>query len=330
MKKVLKTAGGIISALLLILPLAWCFGLWCYQPVSIIPTALLLAGAGIWWWKRRRPSVFITLWLLVVVNSITYLCIPGPTPQKWQKPWAVAPVLIQEGDMLTIRNLRDFRYRTETDSDARYRTETYDLNTLSGVDFAECHWDGMTTICHTMLSFHFADGRSFVVSAETRVPEGEEQGAIPGLYKRFGILYLFGTEEDIYGLRTNIRHEDLSLYPLNIRKEGARKLLQHYIDLAREAEATHRAYNTISGNCSTGLVSGFRALVPHMARKYDFLPLHNGSIAGLLINNGAVRHTPGESEARIRNRCYVGYDIPLNNYSTLLREKIEPSCSKAF
>lgn len=322
MKKGLFIAGGVISALLLVLPLLWTFGLWCYQPVSILPGALLLAAAGLWWHKRRRPSIHLVLWLLVAVSIATYHLIPGPTPEKWKKPWALAPQFEQQGDILTIRNLRDFRYRTEEDSDARYRTESYDLRTLTGVDFAACHWDGMTAVCHTMLSFNFADGRRFVISAETRIPEGEEQGAIPGLYKRFGILYLFGTEEDLFGLRTNIRHEDLSIYPLRIKQTGARKLLQHYIDLAREAEACHTAYNTISGNCSTGLVSGFRALVPQMARKYDYLPLHNGSIADLLINHGAVQSRPGETPEQIRTRCYAGYDIPLENYSASLRARI--------
>ena len=324
MKKPLLVAAGSLSSLLLVLPLLWSIGLWCYQPVSIVPAVMLLAGAGLWWRKRRRPSAHLVLWLLVLVNIITYHCIPGPTPVQWQKPWAVAPAFEQQGDMLTIRNLRDFRYRTEADSDARYRTETYDLNTLIGVDFAECHWDGMEAICHTMLSFRFADGRSFAVSAETRLPEGVEQGAIPGLYKQYGILYLFGTEEDLFGLRTNIRHEDLSIYPLRMKQSGARKLLQHYIDLARHAEATHQPYNTISDNCSTGLVSGFRMLVPTMPRQYDFLPLHNGSIAGLLIRYGAVQCRPGETDEQIRKRCYVGYDLPMDNYSAAIRAKIMP------
>lgn len=322
MKKVLLISAGILSGLLLVLPLLWSVGLWYYQPVSILPALLVVAGAALWWKLRKRPSIHLVLWMLVAVNIITYYCIPGPTPERWQKPWALAPVFEQQGDQLTIRNIRDFRYRTEEDSDARYRTETYDLNTLVGVDFAECHWDGMTAICHTMLSFNFADGRHLAVSAETRLPEGVEQGAIPGLYKKYGILYLFGTEEDLYGLRTNIRHEDLSIYPMNIKPQGARKLLQHYIDLAKQAEAEHIPYNTISGNCSTGLVSGFRALVPSMPRKYDFLPLHNGSIAGLLFRSGALQTRPGETEEQIRQRCYVGYDIPMDNYSTHLREKI--------
>ena len=322
MKKKLLISAGILSGLLLVLPLLWSIGLWYYQPVSILPALLVIVGAVLWWKLRKRPSIHLVLWVLVAVNIITYYCIPGPTPGRWQKPWALAPAFEQQGDQLTIRNIRDFRYRTEEDSDARYRTETYDLNTLVGVDFAECHWDGMTAICHTMLSFNFADGRHLAVSAETRLPEGVEQGAIPGLYKKYGILYLFGTEEDLYGLRTNIRHEDLSIYPMNIKPQGARKLPQHYIDLAKQAEAEHIPYNTISGNCSTGLVSGFRALVPSMPRKYDFLPLHNGSIAGLLFRSGALQTRPCETEEQIRQRCYVGYDIPMDNYSTHLREKI--------
>lgn len=325
MRKVLKYTAAVISILLLAPLLLWSAGLWYYQPVSLIPTALLLVGTGLWWKKRqRRPSVHLVLWLLVLLNVTTYNLIPGPTPEEWQKPWAIAPRFEQNGDILTIHHLRDFRYRTEEDSDARYRTETYDLNTLTGVDFAECHWDGLVSVCHTMLSFNFADGRHVVVSAETRLPAGVEQNAIAGIYKQYGILYIFGTEEDIFGLRTNIRHEDLSLYPLKAKPHGARKLLEHYVKLARDAESTHKAYNTISDNCSTGLIKGFRALAPHMARRYDFLPLHNGDIAALLINNNAVQSAPGESAQEIRRRCYVGYDIPLENYSVELRKRLAP------
>lgn len=315
-------AVSILSSLLLLLPLLWSLGLWYHQPISLVPAVFLLIVIYIWKIKGRRVSIHPVLWGLILINVITYQFIPGPTPEKWQKPWAIAPEFEQIGDFVTIRNIRDFRYRTETDSDANYRTETYDLNHLCGVDFAECHWDGMETICHTMLSFQFTDGRRIAVSAETRLPEDVEQGAIPGLYKKYGILYLFGTEEDIFGLRTNIRHEDLSIYPLNITQAGARKLFMHYVNLARKAQADHQAYNTISDNCSTGLVEGFRMLVPDMPRKYDFLPLHNGSIAGLLINYGAVQMNTGETEAEVRKRCYVGYDLPMEDYSRQLRAKI--------
>ena len=116
MKKALLIGAGILSALLLVLPVLWSIGLWYYQPVSIVPALLVLGGAALWWKLRNRPSIHLVLWLMVAVNIITYHCIPGPTPERWQKPWALAPVFEQQGDQLTIRNIRDFRYRTEEDS----------------------------------------------------------------------------------------------------------------------------------------------------------------------------------------------------------------------
>lgn len=313
--------------LMLALPLLftgilWSVGLLIYQPSVILP---LLPLMYLVWWLRRKCSLLLLPWIPVAACIVIYQCIPGPSPEAWQTPWAEAPQCSVEGDTLRIRKVRDFVYRSEQDYEVRYRDESYPLNELEGVDFAECHWDGMTAICHTMLSFRFADGRHLVVSAETRLPVGEEQNALGGLYKRYGILYVFGTEEDIFRLRTNYRHEDLSVYPLNVRKETARKLLLHYVTLANQAEAENEAYNTVTGNCSTGLVSAFRELAPQMPRKYDLLPIHNGSIAGLLYRSGAFLTRPGESEESLRRRCYVGYDIAPNEraaYSAALRERI--------
>lgn len=306
----------------LVLGLLWLAGLFIYQPISLL---LLLPLAASWYMLRKKCSAISMLWGSVIVGILFYLALPGPRPDAWQTPWAEAPQCSIEGDVLRIRKVRDFHYRSETDYDVVYRDETYNLNDLQGVDFAECHWDGMTAVCHTMLSFNFSDGRHLAVSAETRLPAGVEQNAIGGIYKRYGILYVFGTEPDLFRLRTNYRHEDLSVYPLRIKPQGARKLLLHYVRLAEEAENEHVPYNTVSGNCSTGLVSAFRELVPDMPRYYDLLPLHNGSFTHLLYRAGGFQTRPGESEDALRQRCYLGYDIAPDNreeYSAAIRSKI--------
>ncbi len=306
----------------LALGLLWLVGLFLYQPITLL---LLLPLAVFCFMLRKKCSLISILWVSVAGGILFYLCLPGPQPDAWQTPWAEAPQCSLEGDILRIRKVRDFHYRSETDYDVVYRDETYNLNELQGVDFAECHWDGMTAICHTMLSFSFADGRRLVVSAETRLPIGEEQNAIGGIYKRYGILYVFGTEADIFRLRTNYRHEDLSVYPLRIKPQGARKLLLHYVRLAEEAESEHIPYNTVSDNCSTGLASAFRELVPDMPWRYDLLPLHNGSFTHLLYRAGAFQTLPGESEEELRQRCYLGYDIAPDNrdeYSAAIRSRI--------
>lgn len=79
-------------------------------------------------------------------------------------------------------------------------TRRFDLDKLSTLDFAVSHWDGMEFVAHTMLSFGFEDGRHLALSVETRLPEGVEQGTIPGLYKQFNVIYILADEEDLFGL----------------------------------------------------------------------------------------------------------------------------------
>ena len=319
-----------ISSILLLPGLLWSLGLWIYQPISLIPPVLFAAAWGVVWFKKKRyPGYTLTwLWGLVLLNIITYQLIPGPQPQQWQTPWAKAPqfTFSPDGESLTIENIRDFVYRTKTDYTPRYKTETYDLNTITGADFAACHWDGMESVCHTMMSFSFADGRRVVVSAETRLPAGEVQNAVGGLYKRYGILYLFGTEEDIFGLRTNYRHEDLMIMPLKASPQKAKEMLLHFVKLQQEAEQQHEAYNTVADNCSTGVVSTFRAVAPNMPWYYHLLPIHNGDIARVLFDHGVLQTRPGENFDAFRKRCYVGYDpapAQAPGYSEALRAKIQ-------
>lgn len=310
-----------VSVPFLAVGIVWLLGLFIYQPWSLL---LLIPLAVVWRWKRGAWPVSLYLWMATLLGILVYSCIPGPQPDAWQTPWAESPQCSVENDTLRIRRVRDFHYRSETDYDVVYRDESYNLNSLQGVDFAECHWDGMTAVCHTMLSFKFADGRRLVVSAETRLPEGVQQNAIGGIYKRYGLLYVFGTEEDIFCLRTNHRHEDLSVYPLRIKPQDVRKLLLHYVCLAEKTELNRIPYNTLTDNCSTGLVSAFRELAPHMPRKYDLLPIHNGSFTHLLYRAGAIQIRPGESEEQLRQRCYAGYDLSPGNragYSAALTEK---------
>lgn len=316
-----RTAGRWLRRLLLLPALLWSAGLWYYQPVSLfIPIVTIIL-----WLLLHRRRTELALWCSVLLSVIFYLILPGPQPQAWQTPWAKAPRFELNGDHLTIHNLRDFRYRSENDFDPIWRTEHYDLSTLIGADFAECHWDGMEAVCHTMMSFAFADGKHLVISAETRLPEGETQSAIGGLYKRYGLLYIFGTEEDIFALRTNFRHEDLLLIPMKIKPQGARNMLMHFIEQAQQTEEQHTAYNTVANNCSSGVMRTFRHLAPDMPRYYDLAPIHNGSISQLLFKHGALITRPNESYNALRKRCYLRYDISPNSpekYSEAIRTKI--------
>ncbi len=332
MRTFLIWLGRALNVLVLPPGLLWLLGLFIYRPWSMLIVGLLLLPgiASIIYRRIRygrllRYEVLPLLWVVFIVGVLTYnRFLPAPEHANWQAPWARAPQFTLEGDTLTIENVRDFRYRSEEDYEVRYRTETYDLNKLTGADLGECHWDGMEAICHTMMSFSFADGRHLVVSAETRLPEGVEQDSIGGIYKLYGLLYVFGTEEDLFALRTNYRHEDLTLFPLKITPEQARRLLLAYVHLAKETEREQRPYNTVTDNCSSGLVRIFRYFAPDMPKRYDLLPLHNSSISRLIHKHGGMRTREGESFEALSQRCYLGYDLAADDaegYSRALRAK---------
>lgn len=327
MKKAIRLFLRTIADVGLGIGLLWLLGLYIYQPWTILGLLSLAVAWGIYRYKRGNSGCTRAwLWGLLGCGIVSYHLLPNPNPERWQTSWAREPQFSIQGDTLTISNLRDFRYRSETDFDAHYRTESYDLTQLTDVDFAECHWDGMEAICHTMLSFGFADGRRFVISAETRLPEGEVQNALGGLYKRYGLLYVFGTEEDLFALRTNYRHEDLLVMPMKLKPGRGRVLLETFIRIAQQAHSSHKSYNTISGNCSSGVMESFRSLAPNMPRIYDLAPIHNGSISALLYKHGALITRPGESYDELRRRTYLGYDLVpdrRDQYSQAIRNKIQ-------
>lgn len=315
----------LLADLALILGTLWMCGLFIYQPTAILPAALVLILLILLRWRGFKISKRISCLLCIITSAITFTFIPNPQPEAWETPWAETPEFHLQGDTLTITHLRDFRYRTQDDYDVRYRTESYDLTTITGADFAECYWDGHSAICHTMLSFSFADGRHLVVSGETRLPKGVSQNAIGGLYKQYGIAYLFGTEEDIFALRTNYRHEDLHLYPMNITPQQARVLLLRMIQIAETAHRERLSYNTLTNNCSSGILNSFVPPGKSLPWSYRYLPVHNGSIARILFEHDALRRGTTTSMDELRSRCYAGYDIAPEDstlYSRALRAKL--------
>ena len=58
------------------------------------------------------------------------------------------------GDLVTIHNIRNFDYRTETDFTPRYYDKTFDLRQLDSVDVIASYWMG-DAIAHIFLSFGF-------------------------------------------------------------------------------------------------------------------------------------------------------------------------------
>ena len=107
---------------------------------AILIVALLFA-----WWYAQRPSHM----------------------REWQPDVALLATAEIQGHHVTVKNVRNFRYRSTIDFDERWEERHFDLTMLDGLDVFFVYW-GSTLIAHTILSWSFDDGQRLAISIEAR------------------------------------------------------------------------------------------------------------------------------------------------------------------
>jgi len=130
--------------------------------------------------RPRRRAVFV--FLLVFAGVLCWwLLIPPSNERDWQPDVAVLPSATFAGDLVTIHNIRNNDYRTETDYTVRYYDKTFDLSKLRTVDLFISFW-GSPYIAHTIMSFGFEGDNYVAISIETRKTKDEEYSSIKGFF----------------------------------------------------------------------------------------------------------------------------------------------------
>lgn len=247
-----------------------------------------LAGlVGLWTSDARLPLGFAVLF----VSLLGWWSSFHPSHDRdWIPELARLPAIAREGDILTVSNLRDFRWRSEEDYDQRWETRRYDLSKITGADMFLSYWSS-EAIAHLLVSFTFSDTVPLTFSIEVRREKGEEWSALAGFFRSYEMAYVAADERDIVGLRTNARGEDTRLYRLAASPQQARDLLLAYAKDVDELDARPRWYNTLTTNCTTVVYH----LVGTVAPEWKFsLPLDprvllSGYLPGYLQRVGAIR-----------------------------------------
>jgi hypothetical protein len=202
--------------------------------------------------KRSRTILcFLSAVLLV---GIWWSLIPASNDRDWAPEVAVLPRATFDGNRVTVRNIRNFDYKTENDFTVRYYDKVFDLTKVKSVDFIVSHWDGLQAIAHTMLSFGFHGGDQLVLSVEIRREKGEQYETLKGFFKQYEIIYILGDERDIIRVRTNYRGEEVYLYPSVHPPEKVRALLLDVLRWINKLAERPNWYHTLGRNCTTSLV----------------------------------------------------------------------------
>lgn len=210
---------------------------------------------------RLRWRTYAAFLLCFAVFVGWWYSLPPSNNRVWQTDVAVLPYAELDGDLVTVRNIRNFTYRTEHDYDPGYYDKTFDLRTLDSVDLIAVYWMG-DAIAHVMLSFGFAGQDYLCLSIETRKEVGEAYSSLKGFFKQYELIYIAADERDVLRLRTDYRvpPEDVYLYRTRMPLENARKLFLVYAAEMNDLREHPRFYNTLTTNCTTNVVRNLRAM----------------------------------------------------------------------
>ncbi|MCD9047313.1 Lnb N-terminal periplasmic domain-containing protein [Luteimonas sp. MHLX1A] len=247
---------------------------------------------------RRMPGVAFAVAFVVMLGWWSTLA------PSHDRDWAddVARLLEArvDGDRLTLHNVRNFEWRSETDYTTRWETRSYDLDRLESADLILSYWMG-PHIAHTLVSFGFEDGEQLVFSLEIRKERHEGFSAIGGFFRKFEQVIIAADERDIVRTRSNARGEDVYLYRLRMAPEAVRALLLGYIDSSAELRHAPRFYNTLTSNCTTIIYRLARHIAPTLP--VDYRLLLSGHFAEYAYDHGGL--TPGHDYAGLQARGHI-------------------------
>lgn len=235
---------------------------------------------------------------------------PETDSKIFRSDLAVMPFAEIEDDQITIRYVRDCRYRTEDDYDVRYYDLSFRLEDVKRVDFIVVPFKETALLAHTMFSFGLADGRQFVISVEARLGADETYTAVAGAGRRYPLMYVIGDERDLILLRTAIRDVEVFLYRGKATPEQSQKLLVDMLERANKLYREPEFYDTLTNNCTTNLVEHINKIrpgrIPYELRV--LFPGHSDRLAyelGLLEIEGPFEYARAYAKINDLARLYA-------------------------
>ena len=264
--------------------------------------SVLWLGLGIFFWRkyRTRKKRLILCAAALVVILIPRMFVQPSNDRDWSPEFAKTGSSTREGDVVTLKNVRNFSYTREGDMTERWETRTVHLSNLKSMDLFHTTF-GAGRIAHPLLSFDFGPDGRICLTVETRRERTEKFSVVGGLYKMFELQYLFTTEEDSVRLRASVRDEPVYMYRIDLPLDEVRALFLSATAVQNDLAEKPRFYHIMYSNCTTSL----RERLPQNQRgKFDIRMLVNGMLDEYLYEKGKFK-TDDLPFSELRKRVYI-------------------------
>jgi len=231
---------------------------------------LTLVALALRRWRWRALAAYVVLFAALLT---WWRGIEPSNDRDWQTDVALLPYAEVDGDVVTVHNIRNLDYRSETDYTPVYYDKRFDLRKLEGVDLVASYWMG-PAIAHTFVSFAFAGGDHLAISIETRKEKSESYSTLKGFFRQYELYYVVADERDVIRTRTNYRHdppEDVYVYRVQGPLENGRRLFLSYVSRMNALKTSPEFYNTLTTNCTTNIWSNTLVNAGHLPFSWKIL-----------------------------------------------------------
>jgi hypothetical protein len=207
---------------------------------------------------------------------------------NWQPDTDRTAWVEMDGDRVTIHNLRNCDYRTETDYTNCWGDRTVYLSQIRAADFFLTNW-GIPFASHPIVSFQFGDNDHVAFSIEVRYKVGQAYSTILGFFRQYGLIFVVADERDVIRLRTNYRkdNEEVYMYRVQVQPEVARAMFLTYVTYLNNLKNHPEWYNELTRNCTTTLEKQLAADVNN-PQPWNYQFILNGTLDELLYDRGRL------------------------------------------
>jgi len=323
--RVLRLLACALAWMAAVLCAAWAFGAIYFDfPTSGKLSAILfvvIVLAAIVFVRKTLLKLAIVFGAVSAV-ALWWFTLKPSNDRPWQPDVAQTAWAEIKGDFVTIHNIRNCEYRTDTDFAPHWETRTVRLSQITGIDVAIDYW-GPPWMAHPIVSFRFADALPLCFSIETRKTTGQTYSALRGLYRQYTLIYIVADERDSIRVRTNYRKgEDVYLYRALVTPAQARERFLEYLNTINSLRDHPRWYNAVTSNCTTNIRTQ-RSINERMP--WDWRMLLNGKADEMLYERQVIA-TGGLPFAELKQRSLINTQARAADqspdFSRLIREKL--------
>lgn len=266
--------------------------------------------------KRRLAWAGFALAALVVAGW--YASILPQQNRNWAADVEHGVTGTVEGSKVTLNNVRDFEWTSDSEAAPHWETRAYDLEKLETVDMLTSTW-GNPDIAHLIVSFGFSGGEHIAYSVEIRKEKGESFSSVGGFFRQFEIVLIAADEADVVKVRTNLRGENVHLFPVKLNAEQRRALFLRYLAFGNDLAKKPQFYNTVTANCASTVYHLVQVIKPDMP--LDRRLLFSGQLPEYIDELGGLPGTmPMQQRRKLAEISPIAKTFqPGQNFSALIR-----------